>query len=141
MNRLKGPSEKEKKLLSRMAHLGIKEEDLEERFILGSGRGGQKINKTASCVSLIHRPSKIKIKCQKFRFQSLNRLAARSLLCERLAQKIAQEKFKQVQEREKHRRKTRKPSAKQKKRRLEAKRRKSVLKKKRSRVHIHNGED
>ena len=34
--------------------LTLNEEDLEEKFIRGSGPGGQKINKTSSCVELKH---------------------------------------------------------------------------------------
>ena len=32
-----------------MERAGLQEADLEEAFVLGSGAGGQKINKTASC--------------------------------------------------------------------------------------------
>ena len=49
--------EKQEKLKERMERLGIREDELEEHFIRGSGKGGQKINKTASCVQLIHPPS------------------------------------------------------------------------------------
>ena len=58
----------------RMAKLGILEEDLIERFIRGTGHGGQKINKTSSCVYLHHRPSGIEIKCQAQRSREMNRL-------------------------------------------------------------------
>ena len=40
---------KQLKLQRRMKELGILEEELTEKFILGSGSGGQKVNKTA-CV-------------------------------------------------------------------------------------------
>ena len=59
--------EKQRKLEDTMLRLGIREQDLEENFIRGSGSGGQKINKTSSCVQLLHRPSGIEIKCQKDR--------------------------------------------------------------------------
>ena len=39
-------------LKKKMSRLGIKEADLVERFIRGSGPGGQKINKTSSCVQI-----------------------------------------------------------------------------------------
>jgi len=64
-----------------MATLGIREEDLVEKFIHGSGKGGQKINKTASCVYIKHRPTGIEVKCQASRFRSLNRFLARRELC------------------------------------------------------------
>ncbi len=75
---------KEEALLERMAALGICEDDLEESFIRGSGAGGQKINKTSSCVQLIHRPTNIVIRCQKERSQSLNRFLARRELCDKI---------------------------------------------------------
>ena len=71
-------------LLVRMAALGIREEDLEERFIRGSGSGGQKINKTSSCVALRHIPSNIEVRCQRERSQSANRFFARRELCDRI---------------------------------------------------------
>ena len=74
--------QKEQALRERMARLGLRETDLEENFIKGSGAGGQKINKTASCVWLRHRPSGIEVKCQRERSQALNRFFARRLLCD-----------------------------------------------------------
>ena len=53
-------AEKRKRLEARMSELGIKESELEERFVLGSGKGGQKVNKTASCVWLKHPASGIR---------------------------------------------------------------------------------
>ena len=50
---------KQEQLAARMAKLGVEESDLVERFILGSGPGGQKVNKTASCVYIRHKPSSI----------------------------------------------------------------------------------
>jgi protein subunit release factor B len=76
--------EKQAALERRMATLGIREEDLVEKFIHGSGKGGQKINKTASCVYIKHRPTGIEVKCQASRFRSLNRFLARRELCDRL---------------------------------------------------------
>jgi len=35
----------------------LNESDLEEKFVRGSGPGGQKINKTSSCVQLKHVPT------------------------------------------------------------------------------------
>ena len=74
--------QKEQALWARMARLGLREADLEENFIKGSGAGGQKVNKTASCVWLRHRPSGIEVKCQRERSQALNRFFARRLLCD-----------------------------------------------------------
>ena len=44
-------------LLARMSRLGIKETDIDEHFVRSSGAGGQKVNKTSSCVVLKHHPS------------------------------------------------------------------------------------
>jgi len=77
-------SEKQTALDERMSALGIREEDLVEKFILGSGSGGQKINKTSSCVYLKHLPTGIEIKCQRERSRELNRHFARRELCDRL---------------------------------------------------------
>ena len=80
--------EKIEDLKKRMENLNIKEEDLIEKFILGSGRGGQKIQKTHSCVYLKHIPTGIEIKCQQERSRSLNRFLARKELCNKIEQKL-----------------------------------------------------
>lgn len=74
--------QKEAELLRRMETCAIREEDLEESFVRGSGSGGQKINKTSSCVQLLHRPSGLEVKVQEARSQALNRFFARRRLCE-----------------------------------------------------------
>ncbi len=102
--------EKIERLERRMEEIGIREEDLVEKFILGSGSGGQKINKTSSCVYLKHLPSGMEIKCQQSRSRALNRFLARQELCERLEEKLFQEKSKRSQAIEKIRRQKRKRS-------------------------------
>jgi len=78
--------EKLEELERQMKELGIREEDLEEANIRTSGRGGQKRNKTSNGVSLIHRPTGIRIKCCESRSQAMNRFFARRRLVERVAQ-------------------------------------------------------
>jgi protein subunit release factor B len=68
----------------RMAALGIAESDLLEKFVRGSGAGGQKINKTSNCVFLKHLPTGVCIKCQIDRSREMNRFLARRELCEQL---------------------------------------------------------
>ncbi|MDJ0651701.1 MAG: peptide chain release factor-like protein [Simkaniaceae bacterium] len=77
------------------------EEDLIEKFILGSSSGGQKVNKTSSCVYIKHVPTGIEVKCQQERSRELNRFFARRGLCEKIAHQIHREKTKKQQEREK----------------------------------------
>ena len=76
--------EKEKGLSERMERLGVTEEDLRETFVRSSGPGGQKVNKTSSCVQLVHIPSGLSVKCQESRSQSLNRFMARRMLLDRI---------------------------------------------------------
>ena len=71
-------------LRRRMAALGVGEGDLLEKFVRGSGAGGQKINKTSSCVFLKHLPSGVCVKCQLDRSRELNRFLARRELCDQL---------------------------------------------------------
>ncbi len=69
--------EKNRWLQERMEALGIHEKDIEEKFIRSSGSGGQKVNKTSTCVYLIHIPTGIEVKWMEERSQSLNRFLAR----------------------------------------------------------------
>ncbi len=71
-------------LIRRLLALGVNESDLTEGFVRSSGKGGQTVNKTNTCVDLFHAPSGIRIKCQKTRQLPLNRYYARLELCERL---------------------------------------------------------
>jgi len=81
-------AEKQKQLLNRMTELGISESDLEERFIRSSGSGGQHVNKSATCVHLIHKPTGIEVKCMRERSQSLNRFLARRELAEKITERL-----------------------------------------------------
>ncbi len=71
-------------LRERMAALSIREEDLLEKFIRSSGKGGQHVNKTSTCVWLKHLPTGVEVKCMEERSQSLNRFLARRELVERI---------------------------------------------------------
>src|SRR5215470_16830425 len=78
-----GP-EKELQLAQRMAALGVAESDLEETFVRSGGHGGQNVNKTSTCVMLLHRPTGLQVKCQSTRQQGLNRFIARRLLLDKI---------------------------------------------------------
>ncbi len=70
-----------------MALASVFEEDLEERFVLGSGPGGQKVNKTSSTVRLYHAPSGLTVKVGESRSRELNRWLARRELAEKILEK------------------------------------------------------
>ena len=76
--------EKECQLAQRMAALGVREADIEESFVRSGGHGGQNVNKTSTCVMLLHRPTGLQVKCQATRQQGLNRFIARRLLLDKI---------------------------------------------------------
>ena len=76
--------EKETQLAQRMAALGVREADIDETFVRSGGHGGQNVNKTATCVMLLHRPTHLQVKCQVTRQQGLNRFLARRLLLDKI---------------------------------------------------------
>jgi protein subunit release factor B len=96
--------EKERALEARLQALQIHEEDLEETFIRSSGPGGQHVNKTSTCVRLLHRPSGLAVKVQHSRSQGLNRFLARRLLADRVEQQVRGAESPQHQQRDKIRR-------------------------------------
>ena len=96
--------DKQKELLERFERLGILEKDLGERFVRASGRGGQKLNKTSSCVWLTHRPTGILVKCDESRSQALNRFLARRRLADKLEHQRGERQDEEERAREKIRR-------------------------------------
>ena len=75
-------------LEQRMKRCKVSEKDLEEKFVRSHGAGGEKVNKTSTCVHLRHVPSGVAVKMQKSRSQGLNRYYARKRLCEMLENKL-----------------------------------------------------
>ena len=120
--------EKSEELQERLKRLQVREDDLIEKFILGSGKGGQKINKTSSCVYLKHIPSGFEIKCQRDRSRERNRYLARKELCERLEKQIEGKRSEKEQLIEKIRRQKRRRSRKSKEKMLANKKKTSQLK-------------
>jgi protein subunit release factor B len=102
-------TEKTRELRERLDRLGVREEDLDEQFVRSGGKGGQNVNKVATCVVLVHLPSGTRVKCQQERSQGLNRYFARKLLAdkleaERLGRQSAQEQAMERVRRQKRRR-------------------------------------
>ena len=127
-------AEKNAQLDQRMAGLGVREEDIEETFVRSGGKGGQKVNKSSSCVMLLHRPTGLRVKCQTTRYQGMNRFLARRLLLDKIER---QQKGYVDAERdriEKIRRQKRKRSRRAKERMLADKARHAVKKQQRGRV-------
>ena len=121
-------AEKIAALEGRMAGLGVAAEDLLEKFVRGSGSGGQKINKTSSCVFLKHLPSGLCVKCQLDRSRELNRFLARRELCDQLETIRDGKASAKVQAIEKLRRQKRRRSQRSKQRSIADKRLLSVKK-------------
>ena len=121
--------EKESALEERLKKLGIRDEDLVEKFIRSGGHGGQNVNKTSTCVYLKHIPTGIEVKCQQERYQALNRFLARRLLADKIEEQVLGEESAERQRIEKIRRQKRKRSKRAKEKMLADKRRQSEKKK------------
>ncbi len=121
-------------LAERMERLRLFEEDLEERFVLGSGSGGQKINKTSSCVYLKHLPSGHEVSCQETRSREKNREIARARLCEHLERLAEARRLEAARARARRRYQGRRPSRAAKARLRAAKRQRSERKSARRKV-------
>lgn len=133
MNKQKGISKtKQDALDKKMQQLGINERDIEEKFIRSSGKGGQKVNKTSSCVYLKHIPTGIEVKCQRERSQTLNRFLARRILTNKIEEIKRAELSEKRKKIEKIRRQKRKRSRRAKEKILALKAKRSQKKKDRS---------
>jgi len=126
-----GP-EKEQALAERMERLGIREEDILEKFIRSGGHGGQNVNKVATCVYLKHLPTGTEVKCQQERSQSLNRYLARRILVDKIEAAVLGKESEEERRIAKIRRQKRKRSKRAKEKMLADKRR--VSEKKRART-------
>jgi len=131
-------AQKEDALLKRMSSLGVSEKDLEETFIRSSGPGGQKVNKTSTCVFLRHIPTGLTVKCQRERSQALNRFLARRILMDRVERRQKGIISREKERVEKIRRQKRKRSKRAKEKVLEEKRFQS--KKKRLRTPVEDSD-
>ena len=124
--------EKQDALREKMESLGIHEKDIVEKFVRSSGRGGQKVNKTSTCVYLKHIPTQIEVKCQRERYQAINRYLARKILADKVEAMIRNRESEEQQKIAKIRRQKRKRSQRAKLKMLEDKKKQSQKKKERS---------
>lgn len=119
---------KKNALEKRMQRLGILERDLEESFVRSAGAGGQKVNKSASCVYLKHLPTGLEVKCQISRFQVDNRFFARRILCDKYEARILMIKTEGERERYRIQKQKKRRSRRSKEKMLEQKRMRSEIK-------------
>jgi peptide chain release factor len=116
---------------ARLAALGLSPADVEERFVRGTGPGGQKINKTSSTVWLRHIPTGTEVRCQQERFQSANRELAWAELCAKLESQRAAVQAMRQDEQQRDLRRTRQKSRRQKTRMIQAKKHRAKIKSRR----------
>lgn len=121
-------SRKEEDLLLKMERLGIREDDLVEKFVRSPGPGGQKVNKTSTCVYLKHLPTGTEVKCSRERSRALNRFLARRILVDKIEAAVLGRRSERRKRIEKIRRQKRKRSRRAKERILEMKKRQSEKK-------------
>jgi protein subunit release factor B len=126
--------DKEKKLGQLMSRLGVRQEDLIEKFIRSQGPGGQNVNKVSTCVYLRHIPTGIEVKCQQERTQSANRFLARRMLLKKIESRVLGELSEEKKRIEKIRRQKRRRSRRAKLKILQAKRKHSEKKSLRAKV-------
>ena len=105
-------------LRARFSDLGLREADLQESFVTSQGKGGQNVNKVATCVLLVHAPSGVAVKCQQERSQGLNRFLARQLLADKIEEARLGAASRRQQEAERIRRQKRRRSRRAKQRML-----------------------
>jgi peptide chain release factor len=118
----------------RLTAMGWRLSEVDERFIRGTGPGGQKINKTSSTVWLQHRPTGIEVRCQRERSQAANRAAAWEELCAKLELRAQAEVAAKQNERERNSRRHRQKSPAQKRRMIESKKHRAGIKGQRGRI-------
>ena len=125
-------ADKAQQFAQRMAALGVRESEVEETFVRSGGHGGQNVNKSATCVMLLHRPTGLQVKSQTTRQQGLNRELAWRLLLDKIEQARASKVAAEQASKEKLRRQKRKRSRQAKERMLADKSRRADKKASRS---------
>ena len=122
------PFDKWAALETRLAKLGVRAGDLDEKFLRSGGSGGQNVNKVETAVMLVHRPTKVTVRCQEERSQGLNRYLARLRMAERLEALAREQTARKRHERERLKRQRRGRSKLAKVRMLQDKHHRSSIK-------------
>jgi peptide chain release factor len=122
------PVEISQNFIDKALKLGINAQDFKEEFVRGSGKGGQKVNKTSSTVLLKHLPSGLEVRCQKHREQSKNRISAYKLLILKIEKSMLGKKSEMMKKIYKLKKQKQKRSKRAKEKLLELKKRRSVIK-------------
>lgn len=97
-------------LLEKIKRLCINASEIEESFVRGGGKGGQKINKTANCVQLFYPPFDLSVRVQKDRKRTINRFLALREMVEQIEMRVSPETSERLKEIEKIRRRKSKAS-------------------------------
>jgi protein subunit release factor B len=130
----RGEMELPTQIQDKLDAMGVLRGDVTERFVRGSGPGGQKINKTSSTVHLRHEPTGVEVRLQRERSQAANRELAWAELCEKLLERLRAAERERQQAVAKAKRRARPKSRRQKAIQVAGKRQRASVKAQRGKV-------
>lgn len=128
------PVELTEKTLKKAFELKVEAQDIEEKFIRGSGAGGQKVNKTANTVWLKHLPTGVEVKVQEHRERERNRRMAYALLVNKIEDLILGDESESAQKAFKLRKQKKRRSRRAKEKMMDEKTKRGELKKTRKKL-------
>lgn len=85
-------------LKEKIKRLGINLSQIEETFVRGGGKGGQKINKTSNVVVLFYSPLNLRVRVQRERQRALNRFIALRELVDQIEMKLSPSTAERIQQ-------------------------------------------